>query len=1306
FTGTIETDASPHQPGNGHIEMLEADIVLGTYTDVDDGFGGINVPVTDAAAADYTSPHISCLNVAFLDDHSAVIQWMTDEPARGTVVYDTVFPPAAHEASSPVLTTGHSITLTDLEQCLDYYFFARATDDAGNQDEEDLGADYLMTTMVRVYSLQENLDTDLGWDCEGDWEWGVPTGQPSGPGHDPSAGFDGPNVYGTNLSGAYQGGSAYHLTTPAIDCSASFDTRLTFKRWLAVDEHGMDEACVAISTDGVSWDQLFQNPNSNFYEYRWADVRYDIGQYADGEPEVYIRWTMGPAGTGSAGGWNIDNIEVSHAAPCNVPILIHHGHSIDDSQGNDDGLINPLEDIAMPVTLRNVGLDAANVEATISSTYPHVSITTPQAQFGAIPQGGTGQSLTAFDFTVLSGAVDGDSLPFILNWTCDETSGVAGFAEQVVAANLVYEAFMVVDDTLRGDGDGILDPGETAALVVMVKNEGRLVAANISGLLSVDHPEYVTIDDGEALYPDMVPQQAAGCLEPYFTVSCAVTTPDHTMVQFAVQLTADGHEKTVTFDAEITTSTFARRYTWNMHNDPGWTMTGQWAWGVPTGLAGDPSGGCTGASVYGYNLNGAYTNNMSETPLTTGPINCANFTSTEVRFKRWLGIESSSYDHASFQVSSDGTAWSTIWSHNGESFTDPDWQAMSYDISAYADGEPTVYLRWVMGTTDLSVTFCGWNIDDVEIWAEVGDPQPILSHFSHEIDDSEGNNDGYINPGETIAMAITAENFGTAGSDISAYLSTNQPAITMIDDFAYFEDIPAAGTGHTMTPFRFSLSETAPDSGVTFTVTWFSTQGNGSFQFSDDINAADLVLGASFILDQDGDGDGILDPGETAQLAVSLINSGRADALGLIGTLSSDSPEYLTIVDGEAEMEDVYQGGTGGTIAPHFTIQVNPAAPDHTMVTFTLGVTGDNCAAEVEIQAEITWSTFARRYWWDMDHDPGWQFEGQWAWGIPEGLDDDPAAGFTGSRVVGYNLAGAYANDIPEYSATTDALDCSALEDVELRFMRWLGVESATWDHAAVRISTDGVNWTEVWEHTGTAINDLTWQEQIFDISAQADGEPTVYLRWVMGETDSSMTYCGWNLDDVEMWASAGLPRPTGTPSLTPPPTQIPTRTPTLVPTVAPSETPPATIPPTPPPTVTPVSLPTTTPSPPPTGTPPPGAGMHLVLNDTDLVTGDDFHLHFDLVNSTPVEMECDVYLLLGFAGMYWCWPSWCTLDENLDYLQMDMPGMHLHHEDVLWFEWPAGAGQTDLCEFFGAAFHRGGYDLIGDLQHIQWAFH
>ena len=130
----------------------------------------------------------------------------------------------------------------------------------------------------------------------------------------------------------------------------------------------------------------------------------------------------------------------------------------------------------------------------------------------------------------------------------------------------------------------------------------------------------------------------------------------------------------------------------------------------------------------------------------------------------------------------------------------------------------------------------------------------------------------------------------------------------------------------------------------------------------------------------------------------------------------------------------------------------------------------------------------------------------------------DPTSGFTGDNVYGYNLNGDYTDNMPVYSLTTDAFDCTDITDAELRFQRWLGVESASWDHAEVLISTNGTTWMPVWTHAGSAISDSSWQAQSFDISTYADGEPTVYLRWDMGPTDSSVTYPGWNIDDVEIW--------------------------------------------------------------------------------------------------------------------------------------------------------------------------------------------
>jgi hypothetical protein len=166
-------------------------------------------------------------------------------------------------------------------------------------------------------------------------------------------------------------------------------------------------------------------------------------------------------------------------------------------------------------------------------------------------------------------------------------------------------------------------------------------------------------------------------------------------------------------------------YEFNMDQDPLWTMEGGWAYGVPTGLGGehgapDPTGGATGDHVLGYNLDGDYPNNMVEENVTSTPIDCTDLTRTSLHFQRWLGVEGSSFDHAYFKVSTDGNTWETIYS-NQNSVADDTWSAQNYDISMIADGSPTLYLRWTMGTTDGSYTYCGWNLDDIQVWGVLPD---------------------------------------------------------------------------------------------------------------------------------------------------------------------------------------------------------------------------------------------------------------------------------------------------------------------------------------------------------------------------------------------------------------------------------------------------------------------------------------------------------------------------------------------------------------------------------------------------------
>ncbi|HEY5654009.1 MAG TPA: S8 family serine peptidase [Pontiella sp.] len=154
--------------------------------------------------------------------------------------------------------------------------------------------------------------------------------------------------------------------------------------------------------------------------------------------------------------------------------------------------------------------------------------------------------------------------------------------------------------------------------------------------------------------------------------------------------------------------------------------------------------------------------------------------------------------------------------------------------------------------------------------------------------------------------------------------------------------------------------------------------------------------------------------------------------------------------------------------------------------------------------------------YYNLNTDPEWIVEGNWSWGMPQGggsHNHDPEKGYKGSKVYGYNLSGDYLNHmLPEWLTTT-ALNCSDYSYVMLFFYRWIGV--GNYDYAAIEASNDGYHWHTVWSNDGNIIEDSEWQSLLYDISEIADGEPTVYIRWIMGPTDQQQTYPGWNIDNI-----------------------------------------------------------------------------------------------------------------------------------------------------------------------------------------------
>ncbi len=152
-------------------------------------------------------------------------------------------------------------------------------------------------------------------------------------------------------------------------------------------------------------------------------------------------------------------------------------------------------------------------------------------------------------------------------------------------------------------------------------------------------------------------------------------------------------------------------YTETLDSNPSFTATGAWEYGVPTvdnTTYGGPIEAYTGTNIYDTNLDG---NIFTDSNLTTGAIDCSNYSETKLKFMGQFSVVDG--DYAKVQVSNNGINWTDLYSATNLWATS--WSASEYDISAVADGRNTVYIRWIFDYTGGS-SRSGMSVDDILVY--------------------------------------------------------------------------------------------------------------------------------------------------------------------------------------------------------------------------------------------------------------------------------------------------------------------------------------------------------------------------------------------------------------------------------------------------------------------------------------------------------------------------------------------------------------------------------------------------------------
>ncbi len=222
------------------------------------------------------------------------------------------------------------------------------------------------------------------------------------------------------------------------------------------------------------------------------------------------------------------------AAALDGAYVVLDNYTIDDASGNNNGLADFNEAVTFDVTLKNLGTEMANaVNAVLSCSDSYVTITDNTHNFGDIDTNSTAQELDAFAVTIANNVPDQYKVTFGLEMTDNIDSTWNSTLQMTINAPELTIGNITIDDSETGNDDGILDPGETANIIISTSNTGHADVTNAIANLSVDN--YVTINDNTYDIGDLNADSTEIAI---FSVTADALTPMGTEVSFVCDISA------------------------------------------------------------------------------------------------------------------------------------------------------------------------------------------------------------------------------------------------------------------------------------------------------------------------------------------------------------------------------------------------------------------------------------------------------------------------------------------------------------------------------------------------------------------------------------------------------------------------------------------------------------------------------------------------------------------------------------------------------------------------------------------------
>ena len=214
------------------------------------------------------------------------------------------------------------------------------------------------------------------------------------------------------------------------------------------------------------------------------------------------------------------------------------------SSGNSNGAVNPGETIELGLMLKNYGttISASEIAATLSSSSEFITIIDSMKNYPNLSPGAT-SAYQYYVFSVDQTAVNQLPLPFYLEVSTSQGTWESYLELTAEAAEIVF-----VNCTVQ-DPNGQLDPGDTAPLLVTVRNMGPLTGDNLQAELHCAN-DYITVNQNVSALGSIEPGQSAAGNPFQVTVSPMIV--NGATVDFDLYISGDnGFTDTTSFELVV-----------------------------------------------------------------------------------------------------------------------------------------------------------------------------------------------------------------------------------------------------------------------------------------------------------------------------------------------------------------------------------------------------------------------------------------------------------------------------------------------------------------------------------------------------------------------------------------------------------------------------------------------------------------------------------------------------------------------------------------------------------------------------------